>query len=95
MKRRLFAAIIIAVFASFFASQNPDGLDKVSKVLGFADSAKENGAIMKDYMVGFIGHPQISTALAGIIGVFLVYGIFELIILFAKKRKSNAITQEK
>ena len=95
MKRRLLVAIIIAVFASFFASQNPDGLDKVSKILGFADSAKENGAIMKDYSVGLVGHPQISTSLAGIVGVFLVYGIFELIFLLAKKRKSNAITQEK
>ena len=86
MKSRLLVAIIIAVFASFFASQNPDGLDKVSKILGFADSAKENGAIMKDYTVGFVGHPQISTALAGIIGIFLIYGIFELTLLLLKRK---------
>lgn len=86
MKKRFLIAIIITVLASFFASQNPDGLDKVSETLGFADAAKENGAIMKDYTIGFAGHPQISTALAGVIGVLLVYGIFELTLLLLKRK---------
>jgi len=87
MKKRILIAVLIAVSAAFFASRNPDGLDKVSNALGFSGSAKENRAVMKDYEINAIGHTQISTAVAGIIGVFVVFGVFELIYLMFRQKK--------
>jgi len=86
MKKRILVAVIIAVLAGFFASRYPDGLDKVSGMLGFSGLAKENGAVMKDYTISFIGQTPISSAIAGIIGVFIVFGVFEVIYLMLRKK---------
>ena len=89
MRKRILVAVIIAVLAAFFASRHPDGLDKVSGILGFSGLAKENGAVMKDYTINFIGQTPISSAIAGIIGVFIVFGVFEIIYFLLRKKAVN------
>jgi len=88
MKKRILIAVLIAVLAAFFASRNPDGLDKVSNVLGFAGSAKENIAVMKDYEINILGQNKVSSAVAGIIGVFVVFGIFEIVYYIFRQKRS-------
>ena len=88
MKKRILIAVLIAVLAAFFASRNPDGLDKVSNVLGFAESAKENVAVMKDYEINILGQNKISSAIAGVIGVFVVFGIFEIVYFLLRQKRS-------
>ena len=78
-------SIIIAVFASFFASGHPDGLEKVAEILGFIEKGKGFSSLFTDYSVSFISIEGISTAVAGIIGILLMYGAFKGIgILIAK-----------
>jgi hypothetical protein len=85
MKIKLLISVIITVLAGIFASQHPDGLDKVSEVLGFGHKGIENSAIMAGYNVSFLGSSKLSTIAAGITGVLFIYCLFQLIRLAAKK----------
>ena len=78
MKNIILLAILIAVLAAFFASANPDGLEKIAENLGFIDRGIERTAVMTDYVCPFISQEGIATAAAGIIGVLLTFGVFLL-----------------
>jgi cobalt/nickel transport protein len=76
------AALLIAVFVSPFASQDPDGLDRVSQDLKFEDKATEETAAKKlpFYQVfdeyALRGVPEtIATPLAGLVGTLATFGI--------------------
>lgn len=85
MKKKLFFSFAIAVLAALFASRNPDGLDKVSEILGFANKGTENTALMAGYNIHFLGSSKLSTIAAGVIGVLLTYGFFLLTGFLIKK----------
>ena len=76
MRRVIFLSILIAVLAAFFASANPDGLEWVAEKLGFLEQGVEQSSLMTDYAVPVISQAGISTAIAGILGVFIVFGLF-------------------
>lgn len=65
-----------AILAAFFASANPDGLEKVAAKLGFLEKGVASSSLMTDYTIPFISQPGLSTAAAGIIGTLLVFGMF-------------------
>ncbi len=75
-------ALIIAIFLSPFASQNPDGLDRVAQDLKFEDKAAEDtpasktpfAQIFDEYALK--GVPEnIATPLAGLVGTLAVFGL--------------------
>lgn len=75
----LVICLIIGGVISLFASQSPDGLERVAEDEGFAEEAEESDfEVMPDYAVPGI-ESHISASLAGIIGVVamfaLVYGL--------------------
>ena len=74
----LLVAIGLATLVSGFASSSPDGLNKVAEDHGFADSAKEhlfeNGPLA-GYAVKGVNSDRLSTALAGLIGVLVTFGV--------------------
>jgi hypothetical protein len=74
----LLAAIGLATLVSGFASSSPDGLNKVAEDHGFAAKAKEhlfeNGPLA-GYAVKGVNSDRLSTALAGLIGVLVTFGI--------------------
>ena len=76
MIKKLLFSVVLAALAAVFASQNPDGLDKVSEMLGFAGKGTEHSAIMSGYNIGFLGTSKLSTILAGIAGVLISACIF-------------------
>ncbi|NQT29354.1 MAG: PDGLE domain-containing protein [Candidatus Saganbacteria bacterium] len=76
MKKLLLLSILIVILAAFFASAHPDGLEKVAEHLGFMDKGIERSSLMTDYSVSLVPYEGISTALAGIIGVFICLGLF-------------------
>ena len=78
MNKRLAIAAVVAVAASFFASQFPDGLDKTAQTLGFAAMARETAAPMTGYKIAFISQPRLSTAAAALAGLSVVYVLFRL-----------------
>ncbi|TYQ23658.1 cobalt transport protein [Pseudanabaena sp. UWO311] len=79
----LFLALSIAAFISPFASKDPDGLDRVSQDLKFEDKAIENSStkqlpfanIFDEYSVKSVPDQKASTALAGITGTLVVFGL--------------------
>jgi cobalt/nickel transport protein len=76
MRKIILLSILIAILAAFFASSHPDGLEKVAENLGFIEKGVERSSLMTGYSLPFIPQEGISTALAGIIGVFITLGLF-------------------
>jgi cobalt/nickel transport protein len=75
-------ALLIAIFLSPFASQNPDGLDRVSQDLKFDHKAVEDApakklpfySIFNEYALR--GVPEgIATPLAGLVGTLATFGL--------------------
>lgn len=75
-------ALLIAIFLSPFASQNPDGLDRVSQDLKFDDKAIEDAparklpfyAVFEEYALR--GVPEsVATPIAGLVGTLATFGL--------------------
>lgn len=70
------AAMFIAAFAAPFAASSPDGLERVAQDQGFND--KETNYIsspIPGYSVPGMGKTGVSTAMAGITGTAVTFGI--------------------
>ncbi|OLP15876.1 cobalt transport protein [Leptolyngbya sp. 'hensonii'] len=75
-------ALVIAVFLSPFASKDPDGLDRVSEDLQFADKAVEETPAKKlpfyqvfdEYALRNVPE-QVATPIAGLIGTLATFGL--------------------
>ncbi|MBD2188008.1 PDGLE domain-containing protein [Pseudanabaena mucicola] len=73
----------IATLLSPFASQNPDGLDRVAQDLEFDDKAIEEPLTQKlppakvftEYSVNAVSNEKVSTAVAGLTGTLVVFGL--------------------
>ncbi|MEU6631445.1 energy-coupling factor ABC transporter permease [Streptomyces parvus] len=68
----LVSAFLLAGFVSFYASANPDGLERVAADQGIDEKVEEHGAAdspLADYGVGDIANARLSGGLAGVIGV--------------------------
>lgn len=66
---------VVVVVASFFASGDPDGLERVAEDTGFLDRGIPNPFdLLPDYTVPGVDG-TLSTILAGIIGVIIVFGL--------------------
>jgi len=82
---------VIAVLAANFASGDPDGLDSVAIDQGFEGVGKDPGfQILRDYTIPGIDG-TVSTIIAGLVGVAIVFGlVFLLGRLLARRRKGTA-----
>lgn len=93
--RLLIAGVAIAVLvvgsSAWLASGDPDGLERVAEEEGFVETARDPGyEILPDYTVPGIDG-EISTAIAGIIGVALIAVIgLGLGRLLARRRDHSA-----
>lgn len=75
-------ALLVAIFLSPFASSDPDGLNRVSEDLGFADQEHPEAPATKlpfaDVFDGYAlkGVPDgIATPLAGLVGTLVTFGL--------------------
>ena len=83
------ASLILAGVVSFYASSNPDGLEKVAEDIGFIETAKENtnsDVIFSDYGVQGVENERLSVGVAGVIGV-IATGAISTGIFFLIRRK--------
>ena len=97
MKKFLIATIMIAIFLGVlipFASNNPDGLEKVVVTYGAQEHQSIWKGIMADYSFFSIGNQYLSTLLAGIFGIvaILVAGLVLSKVMTSndKSAKNNA-----
>jgi hypothetical protein len=86
----LVIAAVIAILASYFASGDPDGLERVAEDQGFLDRAEDAFyQILPDYTIPGVEGP-VGTAFAGIIGILVVFGVMWLIGRVVARRRLNA-----
>ncbi|WZO99088.1 energy-coupling factor ABC transporter permease [Isosphaeraceae bacterium EP7] len=72
----LMVAMSVAAFLAPFASGSPDGLEKVGGWLGFLVEADPLvRPLLPDYKFGGIEREGVATALAGLLGTILVFGV--------------------
>ena len=85
------ASLFLAGVVSFYASSNPDGLEKVAEDIGFIETAEYHtyaeGALA-DYGVKGVDNARLSTGLAGVIGV-VATGVISTGIFMLVRRKSG------
>lgn len=88
MKKKFAFAAVLAALAAFFASEMPDGLDRTAQILGFADKGAERGAVFGGYKFPFMHDNPVSTLLAALAGIFLIYALFMSLRFFSAKKQN-------
>ncbi len=87
----LLIAVALAFFFSPFASQSPDGLEKVAEDEGFLHKGEGQevfSAPIPDYAMPNVKHEGLATSLAGLVGTVLTFGVaFGLGYLIRRKAK--------
>jgi cobalt/nickel transport system permease protein/cobalt/nickel transport protein len=86
-------ALLIAGVASVYASNDPDGLTKVSQEQGFSGSQKKHGAgngPLAGYQTKGIDDGRLSGGLAGVVGSIVVLTIAGVGVLALRRRRTAA-----
>lgn len=68
----LLISLALAGIVSFYASSQPDGLEKVAEDIGFIETARDpinKGSALADYGVSGVENERFSVGLAGVAGV--------------------------
>lgn len=87
------ASVLVAGALSFYASSQPDGLEKVAEDTGFLDTAKDSalsGSPLADYGVAGLDNERLSVGLSGIIGILVTALVAFAVFAIAKRLKSGA-----
>lgn len=74
----LVVTIAVAVGLSQVASGEPDGLEYVAEQEGFLDTARDSAVAdgpLADYGADLTGNDVLDTAVAGVVGVAVTFGI--------------------
>lgn len=102
MRRRLWVFIgiglvvclALAGLVSYYASSDPDGLEKVAGDVGFLESAEDSavaGSPLSDYGVSGVADERVSVGLAGIVGVLITATVaFGLFLWLARRNRRPA-----
>ena len=88
----LLVSLLLAGVVSFYASSNPDGLEKVAEEIGFIETAKDPataGSALADYGVAGIENERASVGIAGVIGVAATGVAATGLFLYLGKRKKS------
>ena len=91
----LLVALAIAVFVSPFASTDPDGLEKVAETHGLAGKAAGAplvAAPVPDYAMPGIGRAGVATAVAGLLGTVVVFGLSLVVARVVAPRKPTGFS---
>ncbi|MGQ9631921.1 MAG: PDGLE domain-containing protein [bacterium] len=74
----LIIALVVGGLLSIFASPSPDGLERVAEDKGFIERAAEKPLVkspIPDYLIPGISSERLATALAGIVGTLIIFGL--------------------
>lgn len=70
----LLIALAVALMSPL-ASSSPDGLERVAEEKGFIEAAQEAPyGVIPDYVFPGVGNEVVATIVAGIVGVFTLFG---------------------
>ena len=87
----LMLAVVVALFSPL-ASSLPDGLERVAEDYGFLNRTAEPAySFLRDYTVPGVSDSGISTILAGVLGVLVVFAVaFGVGVLLKRHRPTQA-----
>lgn len=88
----LVTSLVLAGFVSFYASANPDGLEKVAADKGIDEKAEEHAnadSPLADYGVEDIANARVSGGLAGVIGVGVTVVAGSAVFWTVRRRRSD------
>lgn len=89
----LLISLLLAGVVSFYASSNPDGLEKVAETVGFIETAEEHSIAdspLADYGVKGVESERLSVGLSGVIGVLGTAGISVGLFYLLRKDKGKS-----
>lgn len=82
-------AALIVIFVAPYASQDPDGLERVAEDAGFIERATNFwGGLLNGYAIPGIDDPRLSTILSGLLGVAIVVAIVFVLGRVVARRKA-------
>jgi cobalt/nickel transport protein len=97
-KKFLAAGFLVSIFlagvVSFYASSDPDGLEKVAGDIGFIETAKDHtyaDGALADYGVKGIENERASVGVAGIIGVIGTAVVAGVMFRFIARKPPKAL----
>ncbi|MFR9726141.1 energy-coupling factor ABC transporter permease [Streptomyces sp. MS19] len=85
-------AVVCAAFISFYASAEPDGLERVATDEGIAEEAREHGMAdspLADYGVRDVDNERLSTGLAGAAGVAVTLAVGSGVFVAVRRRTGH------
>ncbi|MDQ0404351.1 energy-coupling factor ABC transporter permease [Streptomyces sp. NPDC000349] len=88
----LITSLVLAGFVSFYASANPDGLEKVAADKGIDEKTEEHanaGSPLADYGVEDVANARVSGGLAGVIGVGVTVVAGSAVFWAVRRRRSD------
>jgi hypothetical protein len=88
----LLVAIGLAVFVGPFADSDPDGLERVARTKGFANTERAHSlseSPVADYSVDGVADERIATAASGLIGVLLTFGVGAGVLALVRARRGR------
>ncbi|MEU6600516.1 energy-coupling factor ABC transporter permease [Streptomyces flaveolus] len=91
----LVTSLVLAGFVSFYASANPDGLEKVAHDQGIDKKAKEHaasGSPLADYGVKDVSDARLSGGLAGVIGVGVTVVAGSAVFWALRRRRADDVS---
>ncbi|MET9445614.1 energy-coupling factor ABC transporter permease [Streptomyces cinerochromogenes] len=91
----LVTSLVLAGFVSFYASANPDGLEKVAHDKGIDKKAEKHaasGSPLADYGVRDISDARLSGGLAGVIGVGVTVVAGSAVFWALRRRRSDDVS---
>ena len=83
-------AVVLAAFVSFYASADPDGLERVANDEGIAAAERESHVAdspLADYGVRDVDNERLSTGLAGAAGVAVTLGLGSAVFYAVRRRR--------
>ena len=99
-KKFLAAGFLVSLFlagvVSFYASSDPDGLEKVAEDIGFIETAEEHtyaDSALADYGVKGINNERASVGIAGVIGVIGTAVVGGVLFTFLARKPKKTIKQ--
>ncbi len=97
-KKFLAAGFLVSIFlagvVSFYASSDPDGLEKVAEDIGFIETAKDHtyaDGVLADYGVKGIENERASVGVAGVIGVIGTAVVAGLLFTLIARKPNKAL----
>ncbi|MFB7505759.1 energy-coupling factor ABC transporter permease [Streptomyces broussonetiae] len=91
----LVSSVVLAGFVSFYASANPDGLEKVAHDKGIDQKEEEHaaaGSPLADYGVKDVSDARLSGGLAGVIGVGVTVVAGSAVFWAVRRRRDDEVS---